>query len=231
MPGHLDDRLLEPSDEWRTAQVETFGFELGEAGQEALRICRLRHLLRRVLERDWVEITIRRPIPEPEIALVPVLRDLDRLTHRITPRSLDHLKELVGVPNSAVLAARRRDPGRGQPWPVDPGVLPQAREYDLNQLGAAKRQAVLDTAMNLVFDYADPEAVEVEPLVGVKSFALRRARELPVFAFPDLIVCDGEKVVFDGWSCLVFNNVIIEGSGEIILGNLTKLHAFHLEHV
>lgn len=227
----LEERLLEPSAEWLEVQQRVFGFSPSEAGAEALRICGLKRKLKEVLDRDWVEVSIRRPIPKPELELVPALRDLDRLTRRVKPRSLEHLKELVGVPNEAVLRSRKIDPCGCQPRPTRLHLLPGTKKFAFSKLGPEQRRAVQDVAENLVYGYADPDEVKRAPLAGIQDFVLRRAAELPVFVMKDLIVCDGERVVFDGFSTLLFNNVIVEGTGEIVLGSHTKLHAYHIERV
>lgn len=227
----LEERILEPTETWQKAQLDLFGFTPSVAGLDAIRICGLKRKLKEIVGREWVEITIRKPIPDPEIELLPVLGELDRLTQRVKPRSLEHLKQLVGVPNEAILRQRKIDPCGCQPRPTHVHLLPTAKRFAFSKLGAEQRQAVQDMAENLVYGYADPEMLQHPPLAGIRDFVLRRAGELPVFAIKDLIVCDGEKVVFDGFSTLLFNNVIIEGSGEIVLGTHTKLHAFHIERV
>lgn len=227
----LEDRILEPPGDWLKLQAELLGHEPSEVAKEALKICGLKRKLKEALGRDWVEVTLRKPIPDPELELVPVLRDLERHTLRIKPRSLDHLKDLAGVPNAAVLRSRKIDPCGCQPRPTRLHLLPPAKRFAFSKLGAEQRQAVQDMAENLVYGYADPDALELTPVAGVRDFVLRRAGELPVLALKDLIVCDGEKVVFNGFSTLWFNNVIIEGSGEIVLGHQTKLHAYHVERV
>ncbi|MBJ7331505.1 MAG: hypothetical protein JHC95_16550 [Solirubrobacteraceae bacterium] len=226
----FEDKLLEPSGAWLEEQSQIFDFGPSEVGKEAIRICGLKRKLKEILGREWAEINFGPPIPDPELELIPQLRELDRFTHRLKPRSLEHLKQLVGVPNEAILRSRKIDPCGCQPRPTRMHLIPSGKRIAFTKLEAEQREAVHDMATNLVYGYADPDAVKNE-FAGVADYAMRRASELPTFAYKDLIVCDGESVHFNGWSTLFFHNVIIEGSGEIRLGSHTKLHAFHIERV
>jgi hypothetical protein len=82
-----------------------------------------------------------------------------------------------------------------------------------------------------VYGYADPEVVLQRPYRAVHDYIIDLVSQAPVFVLKDLVVCDDEKVEFSGFSTVRFNNVIIEGSGEIVLGNNTKMHAYQVKKV
>jgi len=261
-PPHDHTRHLEQApDEWvqSHARLLDLPVDVISAGP-VFEICELRRKMKEIAGRDWVEVQPPGPrIPDEEIDLLPVLGRLGDVTHTVRPRSLGHLKELVGIPNSALRrgeelhgprllantplhtlgreAAPRVAPqalrltSRLRPMHVDVHHLPKVDRIDFRGLKAAQRRAVHAQAYNLLYGLADDRVVERRPVSTVRDWVLERARELPALVAKDLVVCDGEKVVFNGYSTLVFNNVVVEGSGEIVLGSNTKLHAYSLKHV
>ena len=163
----------------------------------------------------------------PKKRFDPHVGEMDRYVHTITPRSIQELKELVGVPNRVmeknVSYALRREVSLYQ--------LPSQDEMSFESLEAERRTAVFDMAHNLVYGYADEERMSKPPLSGIVKFVLERSQELPLFVAQDLIVCPDETIEFNNFAALYFNNVVVYGSGRIKLGNNTKLHAVQVTHV
>jgi hypothetical protein len=242
------EHLVEVPEAWTAAKRELFGVD---APRESLRICGLKRILKQ-LDLKQVVVKPRIPDPGPLAERLPVLSRLDSVVHTAKPRSLEHLKELVGVPNSALKAAERIAPmpvaaaprqerskldslaefgGRMAPLPVELRHLPTTKKITFKRLNANQRVAVRNQAFNLIYGYADAEMVERPPLAAIRDYVLNEARALPVLVLDDLVVCDGEVVEFNGFSSLYFNNVLVEGSGEIRMGSFTKLHAYAVKRV
>jgi hypothetical protein len=254
------EHLVEAPADWLQEQSGLFGIPRDSRSNEPVPICELRRLLKRLLGKEWIEITpIGPPLPDPILERIPVLRHPEGLVHLISAKSLDHLKELAGIPNGTILAAQRIAPGtassfslshsfegeglsalaahaticgsRMAPRSVEFRHLPVTDRIVWEQLSSDQRTAVQNQAYNLVFGYADAVAIKQRPISTVVDHVLQRARRLPVFTAKDLIVCDEEQVVFSGFSALWFDNVIIEGSGQITLGQYTKLHSYNIKRV
>ena len=254
------EHLVEAPANWLQEQSALFGIPLGSRPEEPVPICELRRLLKKLLGREWIEITpIGPPQPDPILERIPVLRHPEALIHVIAAKSLDHLKELAGIPNETILAAQRVAPNtvssfspsdrldgeglsaraaqtnmcgcRMTPRFVEFRHLPITDRIVWEQLSPDQRTAVQNQAYNLVFGYADAMALKQRPISTVLDHVLERARGLPIFTAKELIVCDEEHVVFSGFSALWFDNVIIEGSGQITLGQYTKLHSYNIKRV
>lgn len=228
----LQEHLKEPPESWLKRIGDIYQIDSSSLVEEAIRICGIRRKLKEILKREWIEITRLKPIPDPELEILPILRRFEEFTHFVKPQSIMHLKQLCGVPNSAFLRARALNPCHCPPHEIQSHLLPNDRIVDLSRLEAAQRLAVKQLAENLLYGYADEEEMTKNPqLAAAGNFALSRAEILPIFAAKNLIVCDGEKVVFSGFASLLFHNVIIEGSGEINLGNYSKLVAYNIIRV
>lgn len=246
----LEKQREDVPEDWMAAKAELFGID---PPTQSLWVCGLRPALKRLKDQRWLVVGPRVPVPKPLVERLPVLERPDRVVHNTKPASLDHLKELVGIPNRALETAERIAPlaqsprgrrGRGAqedpcceppvsrlaPRPVELRHLP-SRKVNFKRLRAEQRVAVHNQAFNLVYGFADPELVERDPLAKIRDYVMAQANALPVLTLSDLIVCDGETVEFSGFSSIWASNVIVEGSGQIKLGNNTKLHAYAVKRV
>lgn len=146
---------------------------------------------------------------------------------QVQPKTLDQLKEMVGVPNRVHEASGSQADRR---FDVRESDLPKKESFEFSELNHYQQTAVMQTAHNLLYGYADPELVTKPPYVGVVGWMMSRAETLPVFAAEDLIVQDGQTVSFPDNAILTFNNVIVYGSGSIKLGANVKIFAELVEH-
>lgn len=163
----------------------------------------------------------------------PGIYEVGPFVHRVTPKSLDHLKQLSGVPNDVYVAMRKRNLGCGEGprlRPVDMRYLPADKAIHFDRLSAEQRIAVRDLSFNLLMGYADPGATRKQPYAAVVEYMLKRVVEVPTFVGKDLLVCPDETVEFSGFAAVYFDNVIAVGNGKIVLGDSTKLHAYQIKH-
>ena len=165
----------------------------------------------------------------------PSIYEVEPYLHYVTPKSLDHLKELAGVPNE-VYANLMKQPGHC----CTVGVrLRSVRMHDLSigetiyfsHLPAEQRVAVNDLAFNLLMGYADSDVTQKNPYKAVVGYMISRVVAIPTFVGKDLLVCPDETVEFSGFGAVYFDNVVVVGNGRIRLGNHTKLHAYQIKHV
>lgn len=166
-------------------------------------------------------------------------RPWDPYINYLTPRTLDDLKEWVGVPNSVAqysdpvsfirdgyeAAARTIDGEK-----VGLHHLPTARSFTFDRLHGSQRTAVRHVAQRLLYGVTEPDAVGRPPLAAVVKYMLGAAQRLPAFMAPDLLVCPDHTVSFPNFAVLYFNNVVVVGSGQIVLGRQAKLHALQITH-
>lgn len=166
-------------------------------------------------------------ILDPEKQFDPHVGEINKYIHALAPESLDDLKELVGIPNRVV------EKRASSVWPREVRLhhLPVRNGFSFESLDQEQRTAVLDMAHNLLYGYADEELISKPPLSGVVEFMLKRAIGTAFFLACDLIVCPDKTIEFKNFSLLYFNNVLVYGSGQVKLGNSTKLHAFQVIHV
>ena len=163
----------------------------------------------------------------------PKLIDIVSQTRYVTPRDLETLKELAGTPQRAF--ARPARPAR----PIEPAPVPEhvvrglralPQKVSIAKLAGEPRAAFFHTAEQLLHGPADEKVLARPGYAQVVAAMVKAAARLPVFVGPDLVVCDGDSVTFAGYGALYFNNVLVEGSGRIVLGNHTKLHAYQIKH-
>jgi hypothetical protein len=155
----------------------------------------------------------------------PKVIDHSKHTKTVTPKSLDELKELAGVPQRVfekqpelVETALKRE--------VDAGRIRKLRgRPKLGDLEPDDQKAVFDEAFNYLMGPVD------RPSKFVVTAMLQLAQKLALFIATDLIVNDGQSVTFANYGALYFNNVLVYGSGSINLGDNTKLHAYSVKHV
>ncbi len=153
--------------------------------------------------------------------------------HPLDPVSIFDLKDWVGIPNEVALKQQRsfEQPSYGEQR-IMMHRLPGRKSFDFQKLEPDQRIAVHQMAQRMLLGYVDKEQVKRPPYAGVAEYMLERARgNLKAFVCPDLIVCPGDTVSFNGFAVLLFNNVIAYGNGRIRLGNNTKLHAYQIRHV
>ena len=163
----------------------------------------------------------------------PKLIDIVSHTIQVTPASLEELKELVGVPTRAF--ARRVQPA-GAPTRLLHAVTPKMvaslpEKITVSKLQLEQRTSFFQVAENLLHGPTDEKTLDQPGYRQAVAAMLRASARIPVFVAPDLVVCDGDAVDFTGYAAMYFNNVIVQGSGRIILGHNTKLHAFQIKRV
>lgn len=164
----------------------------------------------------------------------PTIYETGDYLHRITPKDLDHLKGLAGVPNEVYRASRERESagcGNGfRQWPVEMMHLPAEGTIQYNRLSPAQRVAVRDLSLNLLLGPVDAKRAAEAPYKAVIDSMISRVANLPTFVGKDLLVCPDETVEFDGFAAVYFDNVVVMGNGRILLGGSTKLHAYQIKH-
>lgn len=160
----------------------------------------------------------------------PKLIDIVSQTRYVTPPDIATLKELVGTPQRAFVKPVRPIEHVPVPEPVGRGLLALPQRVTISKLAGEQRLAFFHTAERLLHGPADDSVLARSGYTQIAAAMLKAAAKLPVFVAPDLVVCDGDHVTFAGYGALYFNNVLVEGSGQITLGNNTKLHAYQIKH-
>lgn len=205
--------LVEPPPAFLQEKLSLFGMKPQElADLDSLIICALRKA-----------VEIRPKAAKPKII------DVVSHTRAVTPKTIDQLKELAGAPNRAFAKTREPAPTLHPLAPKAVGALPQ--RLTISKLPPEQKQTFFQLGHNLLFGPTTPRLLESPGYKQAVPAILRAAAKLPVFVAPNLIVCDGEVVTFAGWTTLYFNNVVVYGSGKIVFGNQTKLHAYHIKRV
>jgi hypothetical protein len=206
-----DKYLLQPSAEKLRAKLKVFGVDESSVYPMPF-ICNLRQLT--------VVLT-------PMTKFDPSIGEIERFVHYLKPQSLHELKALVGIPNQVM----KNDTSCGKRREVCMHHLPAQKSFSFQHLEPEQRSAVRDTAHNLLYGYVDEERARRQPLNAVVEYMLQASQNVPVFVAKDLVVCPGHKVEFKNFGALYFNNVLVYGTGQIKLGNHTKLHAQQVIHV
>jgi hypothetical protein len=203
-------------------RVASFGLDASVVRQSAaVVICQLRDATK------WVTIKKVRPW-EPYI-------------HELRPRTVHDLKRWVGIPhevaekNDAVSFLRQAQPEpqafrAGEP-PVGLHDLPTTRSFTFKRLGARERLAVRDVATQLLYGEAHDDRLKEQPYAAVVKYMLEEAKALPAFVGKDLLVCPGHTVSFPDFAVVYFNNVVLVGDGQVVLGRQAKLHAQQITRV
>lgn len=150
----------------------------------------------------------------------------DPYIRSLTPRDLDHLKQVAGVPNSVHTANGAADTHRYQ---VAKSHLPNTDTFAFDALSEEQQEAVRQMAYNLVYGYADPKEVAKGGLKGVTSYLLNTVGSIPVLYGSDLTVEDGQT-----WECpapvVYFDNITVIGSGSIVVQANQKVVAQNVIH-
>ncbi|MCX6829785.1 MAG: hypothetical protein NT002_10975 [candidate division Zixibacteria bacterium] len=203
--------LLSPKPEWLQDKLKIFGMKPTEL-KPLNPICNV----------------IKGPVYlDPIRKFDPHVGELDRYIRTISPKNIDELKELAGVPNRVF---DKEKPCYRLPC-VQMHHLPTRNIESLKELEPDERIAVKDMAHNLLFGYVDKKIVSKIPYKGVIEYMLERAKRLNTFVADTLIVCPNEVVIFRNFAAVYITNIIVYGSGCIRLGNNTKLHSYQIKHV
>jgi hypothetical protein len=163
------------------------------------------------------------------------LGTIKRHVARVKPASLEHLKEVAGVPGRAF--ARRPESGRRRLRGATLRKVDDARIARLApgtkfaNLELADQEAVWNAAHNLLYGPATADIVERPGYDYVIATMLDLSSRLSVFFGQDLIVQDHTAVRLTGFGTAYFNNVIVYGDGGISPGDTTKLHAYAIKHL
>ncbi len=160
----------------------------------------------------------------------PKVVDVKRHTRTVKPKSLDHLKELVGVPNRAFRDRKARSGVRLQQVDMH-AVTKLPRSVSFAKLSGEHSDAAVAVAHNLLYGPTDATLLARPGYTAISKAALAAASKLTVFLAPDLVVAAGQTVSFSAYGVLYFNNVLVYGNGTIRLGANTKLHAYQVRHV
>jgi hypothetical protein len=165
----------------------------------------------------------------------PHVGELDRYSFTATPKTLDDLKELVGIPNRNL----KNDQGpinqccqpNGRLRDVSIHHLPIKEKYKLAQLNSIERKAVLDMSHNMLYGYVSENFMTKDPVKALIDFMLEQGRLLPTFVADTLIVCPNETVEIKNYAVVYITNVVVYGSGTIKLDDRAKLHSYQIKHV
>lgn len=164
----------------------------------------------------------------------PTIYEVEPFIHRLTPKSLDHLKHLVGIPNEVYAGLQKRSGGCGDGVRLRTAEmhhLGSDKTITFNRLTTEQRVAVRDLSFNLLMGFAEVELTRKAPYASVVDYMLGRVINLPTFVGKDLLVCPDETVEFSGFAAIYFDNVVVVGNGKIILGDSAKLHAYQIKHI
>ncbi|HEY8704309.1 MAG TPA: hypothetical protein VIL98_06120 [Gaiellaceae bacterium] len=159
----------------------------------------------------------------------PKLIDIVSHTKRVTPETLDELKEIAGIPNRAYAKTQRQLPMLNALDARTVAKLPA--KLTVSKLAPELKATFFQLSHDLLQGPTDARLLARAGYKQAVATMLRSAQNLPVFVAPDLIVCDGDSVTFGGYAAVYFNNVLVYGTGQIHLGNHTKLHAYQIKHV
>lgn len=164
----------------------------------------------------------------------PSIYEVEPYLHQVSPKSLNHLKQLAGVPNEVHVHSQKQSGGCCSHGlrlrAVQMHHLPTEETIHFNRLSAEQRAAVQDLSFNLLMGYADSTVAEKPPYKAIVDYVIGRVVALPVFVGKDLLVCPDQTVEFSGFAAVYFDNVVVVGNGRILLGNHTKLHAYQIKH-
>ena len=248
------EHLLRPSNEWLKSVGKAFEFNEDKiAGFEAavdpdvadaLEVCEFREKIAEAAhgglhDLEYLKITYGVPMPPPVEQAFPILSRMESVTKNVSPKSLSQVKELFGVPNRAIAQSDRITELERQM--AFENMLRQQVSIPGTPLGERKRarkSTLKSLTRNIFYEYVDEEIILAQPFSLFGDY-LKRQREAildasantPTFSLPNLIICPGEKVSFKDFGALCFANIIIVGSGEIILESGMKLHAYQIKTV
>ena len=169
--------------------------------------------------------------------LIRPIREYAQWVHPLEPVSLDDLKNWVGIPNAVARKAFERPSAlRGGNHACSPlrevcmTDLP-LKKFRFERLEPRQQQAVQQLATNMLYGYVDEAEAKEPHVAAVISNMLERAKGIKAFVAPDLIVCPDDHVTFQGFSTLIFNNILVYGSGQVSPGHFTKVDAVQIRHV
>jgi hypothetical protein len=172
----------------------------------------------------------RRPVTiAPDGAKPAKLLDVKPHMRRISPDSLDELKELAGQPNRVVAF----DPEPESRLPkVDAARVAKLRGAKaFKNLDAEQRDVFWTAAQRLLHGSSGPDVLADAGYQRVAELMLGLASGIGLLLSSDLIVATGQRVDFSGFGILYFNNVLVYGTGSIRMGGNAKMHAYQVSHV
>lgn len=210
------DHILKPDSAKFTAKLKDLGIDY-ESLPEMPLICRLKKIGPVILH--------------PKQTFDPHIGEIREFIRTITPKSLHHLKQLVGIPNDVAFKQQNRFQASTLARKVKLQDLPVESKLRFRSLDVQQRTAVNAMAHNLLHGYVDDDSLKRQPYKSVADYMLESAKDLPTFQARNLIVCPGETIFFNGFAAMFFQNVIIYGDGEIRMSNHSKLHAYQIKRV
>lgn len=166
------------------------------------------------------------PLKGKDIHITPDDSAWSPFFFKVSPKDLEHLKLLAGVPSAAADHPLYKAPLKE----VAHYNLPSAERMNA-KMSHAEEQSLYDMAHNILFSSHPPELLSKSPLSPVVDFMLKKADGMTVFAAQDLIVLDGQTVTFDKTATLYFNNVIVHGTGQIVISAQVKLVAETIQYL
>ena len=114
----------------------------------------------------------------------------------------------------------------------EPAVLAKLpAKINVSRLNPEQKVSVYQASEVLLHGPADSRVLAQPGYKQIVAAMVAGAKNVPAFLAKDLVVCDGDTVDFSGFAVLYFNNVIVQGSGQIKLGNNTKLHAYQVKRI
>jgi hypothetical protein len=159
--------------------------------------------------------------------------DISKYTITVKTKSIDHLKQLVGIPNEVhEISEKRKIPIEFiNRFPIKKSDLPKENGFKYSTLKKESREAVRNMSMHIVHGHVDADMLKQMPYAPIAKYIMGKAKTMSCLVGSDLLICPGESVIFQGYPVLCFNNVIIVGDGQINIGNNAKLHAYQIKNI
>lgn len=179
------------------------------------------HLERYGLDR-FISVLPTMPATEEDIRFDPSDVQTQKYYLAAPVRSLDDLKLWMGIPNDHI------DPTQPSDHLPCVNVPPVASIDVLKQLDT---QVFADAEYTLLFGYVDDDMLSNPFWGAVAEGLLGRFQSLSILALQDLIVHDGQTVVFSNTPTAYFNKVTVYPSGTLDFQSDCKLIAHTVEHI
>lgn len=162
-----------------------------------------------------------------EITITPDDSQWSSFYFRVKPKDIAHLKLLAGVPSETAAHPLYKAPLKE----VAHFNLPSKDRCETAALSEAEERALYDMAHNILFGSFDHDLLAKTPFSPVVEFMLHKADGMTVFAAQDLVINDGQTVVFDKTATLYFNRVTVYGTGQIVISAQVKIIADTIEYL
>jgi hypothetical protein len=143
------------------------------------------------------------------------------------PRDLEHLKEMIGVPNHVFAVGSKQTE---RIFEVDEKEV-LSEGLHLFYRRTPKPSAAYKMAVNLVYRYADPNLLSRSPYQELVQLMLAAAGQMSMVVGSDLIVDNGATVDLGPDPVVSFERIIIHGTGQIIVHDHQKVAANSIQYL